>query len=168
MKNNVKIFIPFLLAVIIGSLTFVFAQPQSNGSGNTRPARGEGFGPPHGGGFRGGLPPHVLEQLNLTDAQKQQIQTLEANAREASQGYFDKVRAADEQLRALVESGSFNEEQARQILSAKAQATTELELVRLRTDAAIFNLLTTEQKAQLAQLKANHPPMPPPDGFRPN
>ena len=69
----------------------------------------------------------------------------------------------------MVEGGSFNEENARQILTAKASAMTELEILRLRADAAIFGILTAEQKAQLAQLKEERPPFPPGDsGFRPN
>ncbi len=68
----------------------------------------------------------------------------------------------------MIESGSFNEEKARQILTAKSSAMTELELIRLRTDAAIFSILTTDQKAQFARLKTERPPMPPRKGFRPD
>ncbi|MGC2238937.1 MAG: hypothetical protein WA584_22470 [Pyrinomonadaceae bacterium] len=67
-----------------------------------------------------------------------------------------------------VESGNFNEEKARQILSTKWQAQTEMEIIRLRSDAAILNLLTTEQKTQLAGLKEKRPQVPPGDGFRPD
>lgn len=162
MKKYTKVFAPVLLAILIGSLTFIFAQTKDDkGFDGKRPPRGEGFGPKRGGG---GLPPHVLEKLNLTDAQKDQIEAFQTNSRDAGKEFFEKIRTADEQLRAMVETGSFNEENARQILSAKAAAMTELELVRLRTDAAIFGLLTTEQKAQLAQLKQERPLFPPGDG----
>lgn len=162
MKSYIKVFAPFMLAVLIGSLTFAFAQTKDGGRSfdGKRPPRGEGFG-------RGGLPPHVFEKLDLTDAQKQQIETLQTSSRDSGKEYFEKVRTADEQLRTMIESGSFNEESARQIIIAKASAQTELELIRLRTDAAIFGILTVEQKAQLAQLKEDRPPFPPGDGFRP-
>lgn len=170
MKNYTKVFAPVLLAILVGFLTFVFAQSKDDkGFGaQKRPPRGEGFGPPpmRGGG---GLPPHVLEKLDLTDAQKSQIEAFQINSRDAGKEFFEKIRTADEQLRTMVESGIFNEENARQILNAKSAATTEIELLRLRSEAAIFALLTTEQKAQLAQLKAERPPFPPAGGgFRPN
>lgn len=167
MKGYIKVFTPFLLAIVIGSLTFAFAQTKDGGRGfdGKRPPRGEGFGPPP---MRGGLPPHVLEKLNLTDAQKEQIEALRTNSRDAGKEFFEKVRTADQQLRTLVESGNFNEENARRILTAKASAQTELELVRLRTDAAVFAVLTADQKAQLAQMKEERPPFPPGEGdFRP-
>ena len=175
MKNYGKVFAPFLLAILLGSLTFIFAQSKDNGGfDGKRPPRGEGFGPPHGGGGfgpphgGGGLPPFILDKLNLTAEQKDQIEAFQANSLDAGKEFFEKVRTSDEQLRTMVEAGSFNEENARQILNSKAAAMTELELLRLRTDAAIFDILTTEQKAQLAQFKNQRPPMPPPDGFRPD
>lgn len=167
MKNYVKVFTPVLLAILIGSLTFVFAQTKDGrGFDGKRPPRGEGFAPPPAG--RGGLSPHVLEKLDLTSAQKEQIEAFQLNSRDAGKEFFEKVRTADEQLRTMVEAGNFNEENARQIISAKTSAMTELELIRLRIDAAIFGILTVEQKAQLARLKEERPPFPPGDGgFRP-
>jgi len=166
MKSYMKVFAPFMLAILVGSLTFAFAQTKDGGRGfdGKRPPRGEGFGPPP----HGGLPPHIFEKLNLTSAQKEQIEAFQTNSRDAGKEFFEKVRTADEQLRTMVEAGNFNEESARQIISAKTSAQTELELIRLRTDAAIFGILTAEQKAQLAQLKEERPPFPPgKDGFRP-
>lgn len=167
MKSYLKVFAPFMLAIMIGSLTFAFAQTRDGGRGfdGKRPPRGgEGFGPPP----QGGLLPHVFDKLNLSSAQKEQIEAFRTNSRDAGKEYFEKVRTADEQLRTMVEAGNFNEESARQIISAKTSAQTELELIRLRTDAAIFGILTAEQKAQLAQLKEERPPFPPGDGgFRP-
>lgn len=170
MKNNVKIFIPMVLAILIGSLTFAFAQTGGAKAGKSRSgdalgARGDAGAPRGGGGPHfAGLPPHLLAQLNLTDAQKTQIAALEDAARTSSQTYFDALRAADEQLRTIAESGTFNETQVRQILNAKAQAQIELEVIRLKTDTAIFNLLTAEQKTLLAQLRQQQPDFPPHGG----
>lgn len=165
MKNNVKLFVPFVLAILIGSLTFSFAQTGGKAGrsapNGAPPHAGDGFGP---GGI--GIPPHVLDQLNLTDAQKTQITALQADARTASQTYFETIRTADTQLQTLVESGSFSEATARQILATKTQAQVELEIIRLKADAAIYNLLTAEQRTLLATLKAQHPG--PPRGGRPD
>ena len=165
MKKNVKIFVPLILAFIIGSLTFAFAQ---TGNGGKQRPGGDAGRRGGGDGFRpGGLPPHILDRLNLTDAQKTQISALQDAARTASQTYFETIRTADEQLRTMVAGGTFNETQARTVLNTKTQALTELEIIRLRTDAAIFNLLTAEQKTLLAQLLAQRPDFPPHGGGRP-
>ncbi|MGI8788932.1 MAG: Spy/CpxP family protein refolding chaperone [Pyrinomonadaceae bacterium] len=162
MKNHIKIFMPFVIAVVIGSLTFTFSQTMR---GNFAPPRMDGKGdflpPPRG------LNPRLLDQLNLTDAQKEQIGKLHDKAKADSQTYFDKLKFADEQLKTMMDGGSFDETQARQIVSQKASAMIELEIIRLRTDAAILNLLTAEQKTQLETLKNQRPQFSPRGNFRP-
>lgn len=168
MKNYLKTFAPFVAAIILGSLTFAFAQTK-----NDNPRRGGrdfnqppmGFPPPPP---PSGLHPRLLEQLNLTDAQKEQIGKLHEKSRTDSETYFQKARTADEQLKEIVEGGTFDEARAREIVTAKSQAMAELELIRLRTDAAIYNLLTAEQIARLGLLKQQRPEFPPRGGgFRP-
>ena len=157
MKSYTKVFIPLMLAVILGSLTYVFSQSTYENKFTGRPLPNENFGPPHGKSAAG-LPPHILNQLNLTAAQIEQIETLRSTSRAVGEEFSGKIRQADEQLRGLVESGNFNESQARQILGEKANAMTEMELVRLQTDTAIYNLLTGEQKTKLDTLKSERPP----------
>jgi protein CpxP len=166
MKNLKSLLIVFVFALIIGSLTMSFAQ---TGNGKRGGARDEGsFGAPPPGG-PGGLNPRIIEQLNLTDAQKEQIRVLHENARTASEQYFDQLKTIHDQLKTVAEGGTFNEAQAREVLAAKAKITTELELIKLRTDAAIFNLLTAEQRTKLEELKDQHPGPPRVRGdFRPN
>ena len=155
MKSYLKIFMPFLLAVLVGSLTFAFAQKKDD-QGQFDGGK-HGF-PPHDGMRGGGIPPPILEQLNLTDAQKTQLKALREASRTSSQTYFETIKSADEKLRALVDGGTFTEEAARPILNEKAQAMTELELIHLKTDQAVKNILTAEQKAQLETLKKQGPP----------
>jgi Spy/CpxP family protein refolding chaperone len=167
MRSYVKIFTPFLLAVLLGSLTVIFAQsskdgaaPGSNNNFTVSPPPPPGFGP-HGGG----LPPQLLEQLDLTDEQISKISTIRDAAHETEHAFFEKVRASDNKLRELSQPDSFNEAQARQVLTAKSQASIELELIRLRTDAAIYDVLTPEQIVLVEVLKQKRPEGP--DGFRP-
>lgn len=169
MKNYMKMFVPFALAMVIGSMTFTFAQTTDKNFGGKPPRgeRGERPMPPPPGGA--GLNPRILDQLNLTAEQKQQIEAIQLNARDAGKENFDKVRSFDEQLRKAVEGGNFNEEQVRAILNSKAQAMIESEILRLRADAAVYKILTAEQKTQLEQLKTQRPEPPPLGGrgFRP-
>lgn len=161
MKNYLKIFVPVILAIVIGSLSFAFAQTKQD---SNRPfPKGERNMPPPIG-----LHPRMLDELSLTDRQKEQVRALADKARTDSEQFFEELKTADAQLRLLVESGNFDEEKARGILNNKSQVAVELELIRLRTDAAILNLLTAEQKTQLAQLKEKRPQTPPVGGFKPN
>lgn len=154
MKSLYKIGLVLVLAVLAGSLTVMFAQSRNNAvkSSFERP---EGAPPPP---RHGGFHPRLLEQLNLTDAQKTQTRELHDTARAASEQYFTALNNARTQLKSVVEAANFNEEQARQILAAKNAAETELEIIRLRTDSAIYNLLTVEQKAKLAEFEHQRPP----------
>lgn len=147
------ILVVFAVAALVGSLTMVFAQKGTEtGKGQMGGRRPDGPPmPPRG------FNPRMFEELNLTDEQKTQIKTLHENARTASEQYFEKLKGSREQIKAIVQAQTFNEEQARQILSAKAQAETELEIIHLRTESAIYNLLTAEQKTKLAELEKNRP-----------
>ena len=75
------------------------------------------------------------------------------------------MRAADEQLRMMIESGSFDVDKATPLVRAKGDASAQIELIRLTTDAAVQKLFTTDQKAQLAQLAKARPPFPPERGL---
>lgn len=172
MKSTIKVFTPLVIAVLLGSLTFVFGQTRKNNveGGRTDAPRENRMPPPHGMPPMDGFNPRILDQLNLTDAQKTEIGRLRDKSRADSQVYFEKVQIAQEKLKDIVESGAFDEAQARQIIASKTSAQTELEIIRLRTDAAIRSLLTAEQIAQadlLKQKRLDFPP-PPPEGFRPN
>lgn len=169
MKKNLSVFIPVAIAILFGSLTYIFAQKAD-----------VNMPPPPPAGFRGDFPPpprpedgrhgpgaNAYEKLGLTDMQKEQISAMENASREASKEFFGNVMAADGQLRLMAESGTFSAEHARPILKDKAQNMTEIELIRLGTEAAIQRVLTAEQKTQLAQIREQRPPFPPGGGFRP-
>lgn len=169
MKNYLKVFLPTGLAILIGSLTFAFAQT-TPGKNNQFPRDGRrefGRVPPPFGFAPGGISPRALEQLNLTDAQKTGIRTLMENSRTASRVYFEKLQVLDEKIKDTTESEAFDEAQARTLLKTKGEIQLELEIIRLKTDSAIRNLLTAEQIAQLDLMREQRPPRPPQDGFRP-
>ncbi len=155
MKKLRYIIPALIIALAVGSLVIGFAQQGKRSQADGRMERGGP--PPPPGGPRGGLHPHMLERLNLSDAQTEQARALHEKARTDSEKYFEQLKSADEQLKTVVQAASFNEEQARQLLSDKAKAMTELEIIRLRTDSAIYNLLTAEQKTSLAQIEQERP-----------
>ena len=168
MMKKIKIYTPLACVALLGSLTFAFGQTTKNSFGGSQNvAAQERRMPPPPDGFN----PRVLERLNLTDAQQAEIGKLRDKSYADSQVYFERMQVAQEKLKDIVETGAFDEAQARQIIGTKTAAQTELEIIRLRTDTGVRNLLTAEQIAQMDLLKAQRPdfpPPPPPDGFRPN
>ena len=92
-----------------------------------------------------------------------------AGARAEAAEFATQLKANRDQVEALIKSGQFDEAQARKLLAAKAQLMIELDVIHLRTEAAVYALLTAEQKAQAEQLRQQGPPFPPPSfrGERP-
>lgn len=101
--------------------------------------------PPPG---RGGLDRAVFA-LDLTQAQIEQVQALRDAARTASEPYEQQVGKAEQDIRAAIESASFDEDAVRAAATSQAKAITELRVIRARTDAGIYKLLTAEQREAL-------------------
>jgi len=113
--------------------------------------------PPFGGGPRGIA--RLVMALNLTSAQLEQVKALEESERSSSKAYMEKMREADESIRTIIESGSFDETAVRELAGNASTAMVEMRVISARTDAAIYQLLTSEQRTKLAELeKATKPP----------
>jgi Spy/CpxP family protein refolding chaperone len=123
----------------------------TQGGGQDRGAwgRGERGGHKKGGmrGMRGGGFGRFAENLNLTDAQKAQIDQIAARYRETAKagrqergarGGFDPFNG-----------GTFNESEVRAAAQARANAQVEREVAHARMMSEMYNVLTAEQKAQL-------------------
>lgn len=131
---------------VVTFTTFVSAQDTDKSQDSTqkqeRRERRGGFGRMNGegrGGKRGGMM-RGFRELNLTDAQKEQIHTiLEANKPDKSR--FESLRPLMEAKR----SGTLTDDQKKQLEAFKAERKQKGEQVR----AQILAVLTTEQKAQL-------------------
>lgn len=163
MKKSIQIFIPVVLAILIGSLTFIFAQSREDMQpSGAPPPKGEYFGPPPA---PAGIDPRTFEALGLSDLQKEQVRAIEFNARDLVREQENKFRRADEQLRMMIESDRFTDDSAQPLIKAKTDAMFQLELVRLRKDAVIMKILTAEQKALLAQFRKQRRLFPPGGGF---
>jgi periplasmic protein CpxP/Spy len=117
--------------------------------------------PPPG---RGGLD-RAIWNLNLTDAQLEQVKALHDAARGASDPYEEQVAKVESSIREAVESGSFDEEAVRALTVAQSKALAELRLIQARTDAAILKLLSAEQREQLKNTRPPRPRRGPADEF---
>ncbi len=132
--------------------------------------RGPG-GPPPGrpggpGGPGGGMP---LRFLDLTDAQKEQVKAIHEAERARIEPALKQMEEAHKALDAATAKGQFNESQVRAIAATIAQAQTELTVSRARQEAAVYQVLTAEQRAKLDKFREEHQRERPgpPNGQRP-
>lgn len=125
----------------------------------------QGRGGPPGGGFPGGAGSRdglgaLAGELNLSDAQKTQIQKI-------TESFQESTKALQDQLRTLRASdpdplGSFDEAAFRATAEARAKVDVELSVARAKTMSQIFAVLTADQKAQLAAKEQRSERRPPP------
>ena len=132
------------------SLTAVsgFAQDGGQGQGGERVGRHKG----HKGGGRGmhgGFGGRFFERLNLSDAQQEQIRQIVECNRQSTQALRERGRGTRGEGPAGFD-GTFNEAAVRAAAQQRANARVEMEVAHARMMSEIYNVLTPEQKAQLA------------------
>ena len=122
-------------------------QEQGQGGGQNRAERPWEGG--RGGGRRGGGPfGRFGAELNLTDAQLEQMRQIEERYRAT----FRAQRENRGQERAGFDpfaGGTFDESAVRAAAQARANAQVEREVAQARMMYEMYNVLTSEQKAQL-------------------
>ena len=154
MQRNSKRIIGGL--VLVGTLILAgvigFAQQQQPNQGQDGRARHERRGGREGfRGERGGFPGGFFERLNLTEAQRAQLEQISAR-------YHESFKALHQQNRLkqgkggfdVLSGGTFDEAAVRAAAQARANAQVEMEVGRARMMYEMYNVLTAEQKAQLA------------------
>jgi periplasmic protein CpxP/Spy len=106
-----------------------------------------GFGGREGNGLSG----VIAQKLNLTDAQKTQLQQLRQTTHEQNQKLFADARAKKQELRSLMNA---NDPRASEVKAQLEALRPQLETAREQQHAAFLNILTPEQRTQLEQWKA--------------
>ena len=112
---------------------------------------GGGRGGDHKGGrgMRGGFG-RFGANLNLTDAQKAQLEQIHARYRESAKALRGQRGGERKGGFDAFNGGTFNEAEVRAAAQARANARVEMEVQRARMMSEMYNVLTAEQKAQLA------------------
>jgi protein CpxP len=135
---------------LTGIVGFAQQQTTQGQNGNQeRSERGERGGRKGFGGERGGFPGRFAENLNLTDAQKEQMKQIAARYRDAAKAQRQQGRD-DRGDFDLFKGGTFDEAAVRAAAQARAAQQVEREVTHARMMFEMYNILTPEQKAQLA------------------
>jgi periplasmic protein CpxP/Spy len=135
-----------IVAVMAGGAVAIFAQ-----GGPGRGAGALGPGGPGGRGFAAGF---ALGQLDLSDAQKQQVRDIMQRHRQQSQPVMDRLQQAMQAQRAAINAVPVNEAAVRQAAAALAAVEADMAVDQARMHADIFSILTVEQQEKANQLEA--------------
>ena len=142
-------------AVVVGALGAVsYAQQPGPGRGpgpgwgpEFHGQRGRAFGP----GGRLGIP---LGQLELTDAQRQQVAAIVEGHRAEMRQLAERSREARQAVRQASEAQPFDENAVRAASNVLAAVMADGAVLRAKVRAEVMGVLTDEQRAKAAQLGA--------------
>ena len=134
-----------IVALMSGSAVALFAQ-----GGAGRPDRPFGPGGPGGRGFDAGF---ALGQLNLSDAQKQQVRDIMQRHRQQSQPTMERLQQAIAAERAAINQVPVNEAAVRQAAAALAAIQADVAVDQARLHADVWNILTPDQQAKAKELE---------------
>ncbi len=162
MKKKILVFAG-IAALVIGATVFALAQ---------HPGMGEkmrGHGP-------GDMVEHISRELNLTDAQKDQVKALVEAQHATEEERHAKLDELRKQIEAATANGQFDENTVRNLANQQSQLEADQMVDHLRLHSKIYGLLTAEQRTKADQMMKMHglgehgehghhgPPPPPPPG----
>ncbi|WP_265946840.1 Spy/CpxP family protein refolding chaperone [Dechloromonas sp. A34] len=132
------------------------------------PLSASAFGGKHGGrgdcGFEtqggsghqamgGNMMPRHLRALNLTEPQQDKVFEIMHAQAPVMRDKAKVLRKAEGDLRALTAAPDYSEAKARGLADEAAKAMAEMSLARAKGDRQVFEVLTPEQRKQLAEMK---------------
>jgi Spy/CpxP family protein refolding chaperone len=96
-----------------------------------------------------GMLPRLGRDVNLTDAQRDQVKAIAESHREDWKGLADRARTAHMALNTAVTTEPLDEALIRQKSSEVAAVDADIAVARARARAEVLRILTPEQKAQV-------------------
>jgi periplasmic protein CpxP/Spy len=129
-------------------------------------------------GGPGDMVEHISRELNLTDAQKEQLKAIMESQRATEEERHAKLEEIHKQIEVATANGQFDEATVRPLATQQAQLMTDQMVDHLRMHSKMYSLLTAEQKTKADQMMkqhggpghgpggpGHHGPPPPPPGF---
>ena len=137
-----------------GAAPLLMAQdaPQQQGEGKRR--RGPG-GPGVGGPMRGPGGGFDFRGLDLSDDQRAQLRKIRESHQSEFKAVGEKLRAARDGMRTLIEADAINEQAIRSKRADVAAAEADVAILNAKVRAESQQILTAEQQAKLKELRAN-------------
>lgn len=130
------------LIVLTTGVMFVFSQKRGQRGAE------RGFGGP---GFLLGK---IADEIGLSEEQRSQVKQILEAEKPKAQALMETARETHEQLTKLGTDGTYNEAQVAELAARQAETTRQMIVEKEKTKAAIFALLTAEQRVKAAELHA--------------
>ncbi len=103
------------------------------------------------GGDRGMNVERLARHLDLNEQQRTEIAGIIEESQTEAEAFRDAIHDTREQLTALTNAETFDEDAAKELANAQAESRAELIVLRARTRHEIGTVLTAEQREKLAQ-----------------
>jgi len=144
MKINVWSFVAALLAILLcGGVALSYAQQSDSGAGA-----------PAWGAHRHGHMGYLARELNLTDAQKQQIKGIMQSNRASLRPLMLQLAQNRKAMLAATANGAFDQAKVQALANQQAQVMAQLTVQKASLRSQIYNqVLTADQKAKADQLR---------------
>jgi len=104
-----------------------------------------------------GILPMLGRELNLTDAQRDQVKTIAQSHASEWQALAERERTTRTALNAVVTADTIDEAAIRQKSSEVAAVDADMAVARAHAHAEVMQILTADQKAQLKAMQSKRP-----------
>jgi protein CpxP len=152
LNRTTKLLTAALAVITLGLGSIAMAQPPDGGGGGRRGHFGRGFGPGGPGGPGGaGLP---LRELELTDAQREQVKGIFDSHKDEFQAIGERLKTARQAQMAAVQAQPLDEASIRAKSADLAAVEADATVLRAKVHAAVFQVLTPEQQEKAKALQA--------------
>jgi Spy/CpxP family protein refolding chaperone len=101
-----------------------------------------------------GILPMLGREIDLTDAQQDQLKVIADSHKDDWKALADRARAAQSALNQAVTADTFNEAVVRQKSAEAASVDADMAVARAKAHAEVFQVLTADQKTKLKARQA--------------
>jgi protein CpxP len=165
MRRHIAVMFGAAAVAAVVATGFVQAQAQDGAATQAQRHERRGPGGPGGpggrfggpGGFgRGGFggPLAMLRQLDLTEEQRAQVKQVMDSHRDERRAVGAKLRAAHKAQQSAVTATPFDEQAVRTQAAELATLSADAAVLQAKVHSEVFAVLTPEQQAKAAELKA--------------
>jgi protein CpxP len=143
-----------IIAVAIVSIGAILAIAQTTDGGTDKKWGKRGGGQHRGGKMHRGVGGMMFRGLDLTDEQKSQMKSIREASKPATAPLREAMKANHQKLAEATANGAFDEAQVTAIANEGAAIRAQLIVQRTKVKSQMFAILTAEQKAKVAEMKA--------------
>lgn len=94
----------------------------------------------------------MMQELNLTDAQKKQFETIKDETKEQMKSVYDQMKDLRNQIKELVTSDKMDQSKLDELVNKKKELYAERVKIKLQAKNKMYNVLNAEQKQKFSAM----------------